>query len=179
MCVSESGVPRLCREESLKGRCVAPLPPPPSPFPPCSPATPKRGSGSPYPKLKGPRQNVGVRIPNSRGHTKAWESVSPTQGATPKHGNPYTPTRRATPKRGSPYPQLEGPHQRVGKSDRKTKETTQYRRSPLKEFGAALGLGLCSECTIVTLQQTTCVQRPVLLILALRNKQHLYSASSC
>ena len=41
-----------------------------------------------------------VRIPNSRGHTKAWESVSPTQGATQK--------------RGSPYPQLKGPHQSVG-----------------------------------------------------------------
>ena len=24
---------------------------------------------------------MGVRIPNSRGHAKAWESVSPTQGA--------------------------------------------------------------------------------------------------
>ena len=31
-------------------------------------------------------QSMGVRIPNSRGHAKAWEPVSPTQGATPKHG---------------------------------------------------------------------------------------------
>ena len=45
-------------------------------------------------------QSVGVRIPNSRGHTEAWGSVSPTQGATPKHR--------------SPYPQLKGPHQSVG-----------------------------------------------------------------
>ena len=42
--------------------------------------------GSPHPQLEGPRQSVGVRIPNSRGHAKAWESVSPTQGATPKGG---------------------------------------------------------------------------------------------
>ena len=41
-----------------------------------------------------------LRIPNSRGHTEAWESVSPTQGVTPK--------------RGSPYPQLKGPHQSMG-----------------------------------------------------------------
>ena len=38
--------------------------------------------------------------PNSRGHTEVWESVSPTQGATPKCG--------------SLYPQLKGPHQSVG-----------------------------------------------------------------
>ena len=37
----------------------------------------------------------GSPIPNSRGHTEAWESVSPIPGATLK--------------RGSPYPQLEGP----------------------------------------------------------------------
>ena len=61
-------------------------------------ATPKRGS--PYPQLEGPRQSVGVHIPNSRGHAKAWESISPTRGATPK--------------RGSPYPQLEGPRQSAG-----------------------------------------------------------------
>ena len=44
--------------------------------------------GSPYPKLKGPNNIVGVRIkrpesrvevrsPKSRGHTRAWELVSP------------------------------------------------------------------------------------------------------
>ena len=32
-------------------------------------------------------KSVGVRIPNSRGYAKAWESVSPTQGATPKRGS--------------------------------------------------------------------------------------------
>ena len=84
---------------------------------------------------------MGVHIPNSRGHNKVWESVSPTQGATPKCGSPYpqlkgpnrsvgvpipnsrghteaweslSPTQGATPKRGSPYPQLKGPHQSVG-----------------------------------------------------------------
>ena len=29
-----------------------------------------------------PRLNVGVRIPNSKGHTKAWESITPTRGAS-------------------------------------------------------------------------------------------------
>ena len=33
------------------------------------------------------------------GHTEAWDSLTPTQGATPK--------------RGSPKPQLKGPHQSV------------------------------------------------------------------
>ena len=37
-----------------------------------------------------PKRNAEKRrIPNSRGHTEAWESVSPTQGATPKRGSPY------------------------------------------------------------------------------------------
>ena len=44
-------------------------------------------------------RSVGVCVPNPRGHAKAWESISPTQGATPK--------------RGSPYPQLKGPCQSV------------------------------------------------------------------
>ena len=43
---------------------------------------------------------MGVRIPNSRGHAKVWESVSPTQGAMPK--------------RESLYPPLKGPRQSVG-----------------------------------------------------------------
>ena len=83
---------------------------------------------------------LGVRIPNSRGHAKAWESVSHTQGATPKCGSPYPqlggphqsvglripnsrgqakawesvcPTQRAIQEPGSPYPQPEGAHQSV------------------------------------------------------------------
>ena len=58
----------------------------------------------------------------------------------------------------------------------------QYRCSPLKEFGVALGPGFCSECRISTSPQTTFVERPVLLILrwkSIRNKRHLYSALSC
>ena len=31
-----------------------------------------------YPQLNGPHQRVGVRIPNSIGHAKARESISPT-----------------------------------------------------------------------------------------------------
>ena len=56
---------------------------------------------SKYLHLMGPHRNVGVRIPNSRchstsggvrirnsrGHTKAWESVAPTLGATSKRGS--------------------------------------------------------------------------------------------
>ena len=137
----------------------------------------------PYPQFKGPCKSVGVRIPNSRGHAKVWESVSPTQGAMPKRGSLYpqldrprksvgvripnstghtkawesvSPTRGAT-KCGSPYPQIEGPRQNVGTRDRTMKERTQYRHSPLKEFGAALGLGFCYEYRIFTSQQTTFV----------------------
>ena len=51
---------------------------------PTQEATPKHGS--PYPQLEGPCQSMGVRIPNSRGHGKAWESISPTRGAMPKRG---------------------------------------------------------------------------------------------
>ena len=42
----------------------------------------------------------GVGIPNSKGHTEAWESISPTKRATPKHG--------------CPSPQLKGPHRSMG-----------------------------------------------------------------
>ena len=54
--------------------------------------TPK--SGSAYPQLQGPHQSVGIRIPNTmcyteawdpqlEGHTKAWESPSPTPYSVP------------------------------------------------------------------------------------------------
>ena len=33
-------------------------------------------------QLKGPHRSLGVHIPNLRGHTEVWESVSPTQGAS-------------------------------------------------------------------------------------------------
>ena len=33
-------------------------------------------------------RNMGFLNPNSRGHTEAWDSLDPTQGATPKHGSP-------------------------------------------------------------------------------------------
>ena len=89
----------------------------------------------PYPQLKGPRKSVGVHIPSSRGHDRAWQSISPTRGATRESGSPYSqlkgprhsvgvrittqnhakahesasPTRGATQKRGNPYAPLEGP----------------------------------------------------------------------
>ena len=83
--------------------------------------------GSPYPQLKGPHQKVGVRIPNSRGYARAWESASPTSWAMQKHGslNPQlkgraklweaiSPTQGTTLQRGSPYPKLKKPRQSVG-----------------------------------------------------------------
>ena len=84
------------RAELLRNSCILG-------GPQCQARGQKQKCGSRYPQLKGPHQSVGLRIPNSRGHTKAWESVSPTQGATPKCG--------------SPYPQLQGPHQGVGKKE--------------------------------------------------------------
>ena len=51
----------------------------------------------PYAQLEGPHQSVGVDIPNSMDYTEAWESISPTQGATQLCGFM------------SPYPQLKGP----------------------------------------------------------------------
>ena len=132
--------------------------------------------GSPYPLLEGPRQSVGVRIANSRGNAKARESVSPTRGATPK--------------RGSSYPQLKGPHQSVGvripnsrghakawksvsptrgampkrgkerqKDERKNAVAAQ---NPLKNLALHLGWGFAPNAGS-----------------SLRNKRHLYSASSC
>ena len=43
-------------------------------------ATPKRGS--PYPQLEGPHRSVGIHIPKLKGHTEAWESVSPTPSSS-------------------------------------------------------------------------------------------------
>ena len=77
---------------------------------------------------------LGVYRPNSTGHAKAWESITPTPGATPNRGIPWlqlegpcrrigvhhpysrghieawksiTPTRGTTPRRGSSCSQLE------------------------------------------------------------------------
>ena len=57
------------------------------------------------------------------------ESLTPTQGAT---------------------------QQSMGKRNKKESKNA-VQRSPLKEFGAALGPGFCSECRIFTSQQTTFV----------------------
>ena len=37
----------------------------------------------------GQAKNRAVRHVNSRGHAKAWESITPTQGPTPKCGSPW------------------------------------------------------------------------------------------
>ena len=44
-----------------------------------------------HPQFEGLHRSVGVHIPNSRGHTEAWESVSPTRGDTPKRGGQRSP----------------------------------------------------------------------------------------
>ena len=101
-------------------------------------------SGVPNAKCTDKIRSVGVSTPNSRGHTKVWESISATQGAAPKCGSLYpqlkgphhnmqvripnsrghtkvwesiSATQGATPKYASPYPQLKGPHQGVGKKE--------------------------------------------------------------
>ena len=50
--------------------------------------------------IEEPHYNLGVCHPNSNGHTEAWESITPIQGATPKQR--------------SPLPQMEGPYRSVG-----------------------------------------------------------------
>ena len=82
--------------------------------------------GGPSPELKGPHQSVGihhpnmrshtkaaVHHPNSRGHTKAWESITPTQGATPKCGGPSPQLKGPHQSGRNPSPQFKGPHQTV------------------------------------------------------------------
>ena len=48
------------------------------------------------PQFKRPPRSIGVHHCNLRGHTEAWNSITPTQGNTPKLG--------------SPSPQREGPN---------------------------------------------------------------------
>ena len=40
---------------------------------------PCQGAG-PSPQLEGPCQGVGVHHPNSKGHAKTWESITPLKG---------------------------------------------------------------------------------------------------
>ena len=56
--------------------------------------------GNPSAQLEMPRQRVGVHQPNSGGHGKASECITPTRGTTPTGGIPSA--------------QLEGPCQSVG-----------------------------------------------------------------
>ena len=98
---------------------------------------PKRGNkwqqsaGVHIPNSTGHAKSVGARIPNSKGRTEVWESVTPTQGATPK--------------RGSPSPQLKGPHRSVGVWKCKEKERKNalwnHRCSPPESGGRAPNAG--------------------------------------
>ena len=51
-------------------------------------STPPPQGGSPSPKIEGPHRSVAVHYPRSRGHTEAWESITPTRGAKTKRGIP-------------------------------------------------------------------------------------------
>ena len=95
------------------------------------------GGGSLGGSAGGCRGGLRVPNPNSKGHTTKCGLRVP---------NPNS--RGHATKRGKE------------KQERK-KECNVFAQ---KEFGAALGPGFCSECRIFTLQQTTFVWRPVLLI---------------
>ena len=82
--------------------------------------------GGTYLQVKRPNQSMERCIPTSRGHTKAWK-CPPREAATVKSGiwfpqlNGHTqawesvsPTQGATTKRGSAYANFKGPRQRVG-----------------------------------------------------------------
>ena len=56
---------------------------------------------------------MGVHIPTSRGHTKVWESISPSPGATRKAWQSMPDSRRHTKPR-IPYHQLEEQQQSEG-----------------------------------------------------------------
>ena len=83
--------------------------------------------GNPFPKLKGPHRSVGDHIPNSRGQSEAWESISKLQGPHQSVGvhhlnsrghtkarESISPTQGSARKQGGPYPQLKGPQRSVG-----------------------------------------------------------------
>ena len=68
-----------------------------------------------------------VGVLTSRGHTKAWESITPTRGAMPK--------------RGSPSPQLKGPQQSVEAHDPDLRGHTEVWESLTPIQGATPKLG--------------------------------------
>ena len=117
----------------------------------------KRGLRVPNPNSRGHATKRGLRVPgpNSRSHTTKRLLQVP---------NPNS--RGHTTKRGEV------------KKERKKEHNTAFAPERTER---ALGPEFCSECKIFTSQQTTFVWQPVLLIFrwkALRNKRHLYSASS-
>ena len=92
---------------------------------------------------------MAVGIPDLRGHTEAWESVSQNQEVAPKDRIVYrqfkgqtkvlqsvSPTPWATRKRGSPYPRPEGPYQSLGVriSVWRTQDATPKRGSLYPQF---------------------------------------------
>ena len=93
--------------------------------------------GGPYPQLKGPHRSVWVHIPNLRGHTKMWVSVSPTQRATPKVWASVSPTQGATPNCKSPYTQPKRPRQSVGFHIPISRGPRQKRGSPYAQLKGA------------------------------------------
>ena len=68
----------------------------------------------PYPQLKGPHQSVRVYISNVRGHAEAWKSGPPTQKGPTRAWESAPPTKEGGPNNGGLYPEREGPRQSVG-----------------------------------------------------------------
>ena len=81
-----------------------------------------------------PHQSMGVHSPESRGHTKARESISPNPGATAKGGGPC-PQLEGPRKRGSPHPQIERPHQSMGVHIPNSRAHQRVKACPGQEAG--------------------------------------------
>ena len=97
-------------------------------------ATTKRGTA--LPQLKRPCQSVGVRVSNSGGHAKTWDSVSPTQGATSKHSMCPRPKGRHQSTQ-DPVPISSG-HAKAWESVSRTQGATAKRGNPCPELKGAM-----------------------------------------
>ena len=119
--------------------------------------------------------NAGVRIPNSRGQAKAWESVSPTQGATPKHGSPYPQLKEPRKSVGVRIPNSRG-HAKAWDSVSPTRGATQKRGSPAfarERIWRCTWAGVLLRMLESTSQQTTFFIVPRLANLALKSTDGL------
>ena len=129
---------------------------------------------------------MGVYNPKSKGHAKAWQPVTPAQGATEKRGSPQPQlkrpnkdlgirhrTQRATPKHGSTSPPPKRTHKSVGvchpnsrsqakawESFTTTKGATQKCGSPLPDLEKTTPKRESSSAQIRGPQQSVGVSHP-------------------